>query len=260
MRTSFKDGGSLRPARSTRPRQDWSRFLEWLCVLCQGITETMPAERRPREQLSDVVFCLVLKIYGKFSYDLLISFLDSLDTGKYLSHVPSAMTLNNYMRDEKLTPILKKLIGESSLPLRGIETHFAIDSTPLFLHSYYLSVDSKTKKKVERRDWIRLHLVCGVKTGIVPSADATLRIVAEQKLFEPLVRELLLLGFEVRGIAGDKNYLSRKNVTLVTELGATPYLTFKKNSRKREGDNQEWVESFDKFKAQDAAVIPHYRE
>lgn len=44
----------------------------------------------------------------------------------------------------------------------------------------------------------------------------------------------------MREISGDKAYLSRKNLETASELGAIPYIVFKKNSKSRSRGSEIW--------------------
>lgn len=259
-RPSHRGGGEPSSAREGTPGDTWPNFLAWLNALCKTVDDRLPAARRPRVRTGDVIFCLVVKVMLRQSYSLLDSLFSELNSEGYVEHLPTRSTLANYLNDTRLTPILEKLIGRSSTPLRNTETHFAVDSTPFRLHQFSMTTDKKTGKKVERRTWIRLHIICSVTTGIITAARATSRFVAEQRVFEPLLRDTAALRFNIKGVAGDKNYLSRHNVKLVSDMGATPYLTFKKNSRKKEGDSEAWVESFDRFKSDSAVDQQYFRK
>lgn len=258
-RPSDEGGGEPSSARGSAPSDTWPTLLSWLITLCKTVDDQLPAARRPRVRTGDVIFCLVVKVMLRQSYSLLSSLFHELNSEGYVERLPTRSTLANYLNDARLTPIFEELIGRSSTPLRGTETHFAVDSTPFRLHQFCITTEKNTGKMVERRTWIRLHIICSVTTGIITAARATSRFVAEQKVFEPLLRDTVALGFNVRGVSGDKNYLSRRHVQLVRDIGAIPYLTFKKNSRKREGDSEAWVESFDRFKSESAADLEFFR-
>ena len=48
---------------------------------------------------------------------------------KSSSQVPHFTTLMNYLEKEELTSVLQEMIKLSALPMKGIETEYAIDST-----------------------------------------------------------------------------------------------------------------------------------
>jgi hypothetical protein len=46
-----------------------------------------------------------------------------------IASTPHFNSVSNYLADPALTPILKQLVTLSSLPLKSIETEFAVDSS-----------------------------------------------------------------------------------------------------------------------------------
>ena len=47
----------------------------------------------------------------------------------FICKTPHFNTIFNYLEDKNLTPILRELITRSSLPLKAVETDFAVDSS-----------------------------------------------------------------------------------------------------------------------------------
>lgn len=75
--------------------------------------------------------------------------------------------------DADLTPLLHKLITVTSLPLRSVETDFAIDSSGFSTTGTVTWFNTKFGHDVDNHDWIKLHLVTGVKTNTVTSATVS---------------------------------------------------------------------------------------
>jgi len=67
---------------------------------------------------------------------------------------------------ESLTPYLKELIVQSALPLQSIEENFAVDSSGFSTTNYVRWFDVKYGSNEDWHDWIKMHLICGVKTHI----------------------------------------------------------------------------------------------
>ncbi len=53
---------------------------------------------------------------------------DAHDKG-YISKVPHYNSIFNYFEMPELTPILEELIVESNLPLKAVESDFAVDAS-----------------------------------------------------------------------------------------------------------------------------------
>lgn len=236
-------------------------FPRMLHELCEGIVSPFPAaKRRPRLPIEDILFSMALKTYFRFSGPRLHSLLREMEEKGYLSQVPSPNALCTYYSEELLIPVVEQLVGRSSFPLRLIDRQFAIDSTRILCSGYRIITDWKTGDKKEVHDWVRLHLICGVYTKVIPAASVSNSFGDEKKYLEPLVRSTLDLGFKMEGLAGDKNYSSKKNLRLLTELGITPYLTFKKNSVKsRKEEDATWNDALQKYRSKEDEVMRHYR-
>src|SRR5919112_5213912 len=106
------------------------RFVELLADLCGTVSQPPRCGRgRPRLPLSDMLFASVFKIYcgfssRRFTSDLRQAFVDGL-----INTTPHFNSVSNYMANPALTDVLKSLITASSLPLKVVETDFAVDSS-----------------------------------------------------------------------------------------------------------------------------------
>lgn len=149
-------------------------------------------------------------------------------------------TLSKYLEKPELTPILKQLIVESSLPLKAIEQDFAVDSSGFSTGVYQKWVDAKWGKvramygdkreqAINRQDWIKVHLMCGVTTNVVTSIEITHAHAGDSPQYGPLV-EQTAENFVMRQVSADKAYSSEKNLHLTLVKGAQPYIAFRKNA------------------------------
>jgi hypothetical protein len=85
---------------------------------------------------------------------------------RYVSKMPYNSVFD-YFKTESLTPYLKELIEASALPLIPVESDFAVDSSGFSTGQFMRWFDVKYDGKEERRQWLKLNLICGVKTNIV---------------------------------------------------------------------------------------------
>lgn len=225
--------------------------------LCQTIQEPEPPNRHRRMSMRGMLFCLVWK-----SYHLRMSarrvrplFLDALAKG-FITAVPDANTILDYQRKFEVSPYLEEMIGRSGLAFRPFEQAFAIDSTRLLAWGYHLRKDKRTKGLVEKPKKIRLHVICGTQTGIVTAARATSVGDAEQYYFDPLLRETIKLGFNVRVVIGDSNYLSHRNFAIADDLNVKLILTPKSNSvMSKDGSDPLWDKNLELFRTDDAEAL-----
>jgi len=125
-----------------------------------------------------------------------------------------------------LAPILRDLITASSLPLKVAETDFAVDasgfSTCRFVQWYHAGYGHEQ----DNYDWIKVHLMTGVKTNVVTSVEISGRYAHDGPLFPALVDQTAR-NFALGDVAGDKAYSSIRNLGTVTQHGGTPYVPFK---------------------------------
>jgi transposase len=130
-----------------------------------------------------------------------------------------------------LTPHLLMLIEESSLPLQAIERDFAVDSSGLANSRFVQWMHAKYSEPhlIEKKDWIKLHLMCGVKTNIVTAVEITEKYVGDSPRFKALV-DTTAQNFVMNEVSADKAYLSSDNLKAVVGHAATPYIPFKANS------------------------------
>jgi len=136
------------------------------------------------------------------------------------------------MEADWLTAYLHALITESSLPLRTIETDFAVDSSGFSTSCYDRWLHAKYGKAqmIDKQGWVKLHLMCGVTTNIVTSCLVTDKNAGDSPRFKPLVNATAS-NFVMNEVSADKAYSSRNNLKLVQGHAAMPYIDFKEGSK-----------------------------
>lgn len=203
-------------------------FLILLHELCQLINEPTQTIGRPRLSLGDMIFSAVFKVYSTFPARRFRGDLLEAQAKGLISKVPHFNSLSHYFQMESLTPILTELIETSSLPLKPFEKHFAVDATGLSTCRYARWLDEREMARA-RREWIKVHLVCGVKTNIVASVIITTKRANESPYFGRLVATAAR-NFKMTEVTGDKGYLAAENMRQALIQGVMPYFPFKSNS------------------------------
>lgn len=117
------------PAYNKSQTEEKATFQVLLHDLCWGVPQPVQTFGRPRLPLADMVFAAAFKVYSTFSGRRFISDLREAHAKGYISKVPHYNSIFNYFEMPDLTPILRDLIGVSSLPLKAVEQDFAIDSS-----------------------------------------------------------------------------------------------------------------------------------
>jgi len=159
-----------------------------------------------------------------------ISDLTDAHSKGYIAKVPHFNSIFNYLEMPELTPVLVGLIMESSLPLKAVETDFAVDSTGFGSSRLTNWYSTKYGDVLDRRDWVKAHVCWGVKTNIVTAIRVT-ELSAHDATFLPELVQATSRNFTIAEVSADKGYSSRANTDAIGALGATPYLAFKRNTR-----------------------------
>lgn len=182
---------------------------------------------RPRLSMADMLFASTFKVYSTMSARRFMSDLKDAHAKHYLARLPHYNSIITYLEKEELTPYLKRLITESSLPLKAIETDFAVDSSGLSTATYSRWYSAKYGKEMDEHDWIKVHLMCGVKTNIVTSVEITGPNVHDTNMFAPLVNSTAR-NFEIAEVSGDKAYSSKANLRVADNKESSPTSTSKR--------------------------------
>ena len=75
------------------------------------------------------MFAAVFKVYSTFSGRRFTTDLLTARDAGHIDHAPHYNSVFRVLEDARVTPILNGLIPLSALPLRAVETTFAIDSS-----------------------------------------------------------------------------------------------------------------------------------
>jgi transposase len=279
--TILRDSGGTPPAHPPKQkriyRQEWreynlaqinekARFIELLYNLCRDVENLprKPGAGRTRLPLREMIFCAVFKVYSTISARRFISDLREAQRRNLISKTPHFNTIFNYLELEEMTDCLKQLIVASSLPLKTVDWDFAVDSSGFSTGLYQKWVDAKwgsvrtefgdkMPNTVNRKDWVKVHLMCGVKTNIVTAVEVSHAHAGDNPFFAPLV-ETTSQNFPIQSVMADKGYSAESSLKLVLLKGGQPYIAFKNNATatdKRSGSvwkrlylqyqyNQEW--------------------
>jgi len=89
--------------------------------------------------------------------------------------------------------------------------------------------DVKYGKEEDRRMWIKVHLMCGVKTNVVTAVEVSDKFAGDSPFFKGLV-DTTAENFVMQEVSADKAYLSADNLQTVVDHNAMPFIPFKSNS------------------------------
>jgi transposase len=205
-------------------------FGDLLSDLCATVEQ--PARsgcgRKPIP-LADQVYASVLKVYSLFSAR---RFIADLEDAIEQQHVSRPMHYNSVLKaleNPDLSLILERLIQTSSLPMRVVETTFAPDSSGFCTSRYIRWYDVKYGVTREKAEWVKVHLMTGVKTNIVTAVVIGDKDAADSPQFPKLLEDTAK-GFTIKEVPADKAYTTAEHFDAVDDLGGTLYAPFKSNS------------------------------
>ncbi len=237
------------------------RFQELLFDLCDRIPERArdphSVGRHPT-LFHDQVFAICSKVYGTLSSRRSVCDLgDALNAG-YLTRHMSWNQVIYALNDTSVTPVLESLIAKAAMPLRILETKFAVDSSGFGSDRRSRWFDEKYGMTRQRTTWTKVHVIVGVKTHIVTGVRILGKDAADCPQFSPLVKATAE-NFQIEEVSADKAYLSRENLGLVQSLGGTPFVPFKCDSVAGEpGSLWERMYHYYHFRQQD--FLDHYHK
>ncbi len=201
---------------------------------------------RPFMDIKDMIFCCVSKCYFGKSSRRNVGYLTMAKGNDYIKHVPHFNTLLNYYRKPAMTNLLKHLIEQSGIPLKEIEENFVTDSSGFSVSLYSRWFNARTGKDSERRLFKKAHLTSGAKTNVVTAVSITEGYHHDSPQFEGLVKTTAK-NFNMKTMAADGAYSSRNNHSLVSSVGAIPYLMFRKNAIRRPKGSLVYKRMFDMY-------------
>ena len=256
-RVTYRQNWPAYNAAQTTEKDQFCRLLRDLCANVQGPPQT---RGRPRLPLGDMLFASAFKVYSTVSARRFMSDLRAAQASGFISRTPHYNSIFNYLESEAVTPVIVDLITASSLPLRAVETDFAIDSTGIGMSNFFRYYSYKYEDGSDHHDWLKLHAMVGVKTNVVTSVDVTQRYTGDSPYFKPLVEETAR-NFTIREVSADKAYLSHRNLELIDDMGAAPYIPFKSNST---ADNRYqppvWKKLYHLFAMHRDEFLAHYHK
>lgn len=236
-----------------------AKFLELLYALCDTIDEPPQHMGRPRTPLADRIFSSVFKVYSTVSGRRFTSDLREAKQRGLVSTMPDYTSVSRFLESEELTPVLKQLIIESSLPLKSIESDFAADSTGFRTKGYSTWFSTKYDKSIEKSEWIKVHVMCGTLTNIITAVEVSSRKDHDSPFFPALLNQTAESGFKMREVSADKGYDSFNHRRLVLIKGAIPYIPFRSFAQPK-GKGELWRRMYHLYSMQRDEFNAHYHK
>ncbi|MBS3076529.1 transposase [Candidatus Pacearchaeota archaeon] len=238
-------------------KQDWKAydksqtnekiiFMKLLKDLSENVEQPEYKFGRPNLPISEMIFNSALKVYSTFSLRRFMSDVKIAQHLGLIENTPTYMSVSNYMNKPELTLILQNLITLSSMPLKEVEDSFAVDSSGFSTSRYARWFDYKWGKERKYKVWLKAHINTGTKTNIITSVKVTEGQENDSPQLAELVRKTAE-NFNIKEQSGDKAYNSRENLKVIEEVGAVPFIPFKKNVTGKRGALGIWGKMFHYF-------------
>ncbi len=226
-------------------------------LLDETVSEPIKKKGRPMHNQKDVIFCLAMKLYFGMPSRTLTSQLWFLKDMGYIKKVPHHSSVTDYMRRKSLTPTLNYLLMMSAMPLKYLETRFAVDSTGFSTNSYERWFDSRVGYN-DRHKFVKCHAMCGIFTNVITSLEITTGECHDSPEFDKLVSRTAE-NFKIDEVLGDKAYSSRHNLETVHHYGGVPYIPFRSNCGMKRKSGV-WKTSLELFRKNRSKFYKHYHK
>ena len=238
--------------------EEKDKFQILLADLCSNLFTPPAKTGRPRLPLSDAIFATAFKVYSTVSQRRFMSDLRESQRRGFITKVPHFNSISNYLENTALTPILHALIEKSALPLKSVEVDFAVDSSGFTTCHFERWFDHKYGVIKKQHDWVKAHIMCGVKTNIITAVEIHGRNAADSKLLPALLGKTSE-NFRVSEVSADKGYSSHANLETIDRAGAKPFVAFKSNTRGNCGGGI-WDKTFHYFQFKREDFLQHYHK
>ena len=247
MPTHDLTSGPDKAPRATFP-QDWAAydraqmeeirlFDVLLADLLADLPDPAPRMGRPPVPLREGLFCAIQKVYSQLSCRRSNSLIGFAVSRGHVERTHGFVLSSRILNRSDLTPVLRDLITRSAAPLAAIDTGFAQDSTGIQTTSFGYWREDKHQEH-RQRTWLKAHALVGVKSHVVVRVSVTDKDGPDHNQFEPLVREAVARGFNLREVYADKAYSSRPNYRLAENIGFDLYVPFVSHATGRVSHNR----------------------
>ncbi|HEX7167542.1 MAG TPA: transposase [Acidimicrobiales bacterium] len=254
VRVTYSQNWSAYNAAQTNEK---AMFVKLLADLCRLVPSPPHVMGRPRLPLSDMTFAAIYRTYARCSARRFTSDLRDAEDKGLIERAPSFNSVLRYTREDDMTAVLTNLLELSSLPLRAVETQFAIDSSGFGTSNMRTWFSTKHGREVREREWRKVHAMCGTSTHIVTAAVVTPSASNDAPHLPELVATTAGNFPNVREVSADKGYLSRANADAIEKHGATPYIAFKSNTVEPP-EGSAWARMYHLYAYQRDEFLTHY--
>jgi transposase len=233
------------PCIANQVNWDLDRLVT-LCIIAAVSRANAPWERnsfgRPCRDPRIVAVCCFAKIALSRSYDGIEAYLKShtfVAQQPHTERLPGHSVIARGMAGMP-TAYIQLISGLVTFQMRRRGMDVFVDSSGFGLTTSSKWFDIRIKRKSNKKDYLKLHIVMDVETGIIPHFTITDWKGSDSKEFQRLIRDLPRLG----KVVGDKAYSSRANCQAVADKKGKPFLCFKANATGKAKGYPAWQISF----------------
>lgn len=212
---------------------------------------------RPPIFLADIIKSLVIKAYHNLSSWATESELRYAKSLGVIDHVYRKSTINKYMKDKRVIKVLHELYKVIALPIASIESQYTIDASGI--SNYYCNkkwIQVRLDQQ-QHKTFTKIHFLSGTITNIIGSAAVTQGTKHESPYLKPLVLDAGK-RFNIKELSADAGYLSRDNCTVISSIGAKPYILPKCNVTSKAKGSPAWKNMIWLWKKYQHIFAEHY--
>ena len=246
----------IRDYRAINQAQQWEYNLLFK-ILDSSILALNPPDGykktgRPSIPISEKLKICCIKQYNMKGARRSVHHIESAKNSGYL-FVPNISNnyfnrMNEYMKDESLTPYFQQLINILSEPLINQEGCFAIDGSGFKVGYGKRKYKDIRTDETAKREYIGLHITAGIKTKIIPHAIVAKGYEHDNNFFKPLVLKTKeIFNADFKELYADPGYLDEENFKLCDSLGIKAYIKPKENTIIHKLGNPVWNNSIDRY-------------
>lgn len=209
--------------------------------------------------MRDKIFYIIMQSYNEKSGRRCVSDLEIARKYNFVQKAPHFNTVLKCVRDQSVTQYLKHLINVSGIPLQQVETDFSVDSSGFSTSEFGRWLDVRTGSNSKKRKFIKAHITCGTRTNVISAVNITSGTYGDSPQLPDLIRRTKRV-FDLREVSADKAYSSKKNLQLISDLGAIPFVPFKSNVTGRSRGVSIWGKMYKFFMNYPDEFAHHYHK
>ncbi|MBU1197287.1 transposase [Candidatus Micrarchaeota archaeon] len=209
--------------------------------------------------LKQGLFCSIQKVYSQLSSRRAYSLYKNAEGREQIAKAPSYNVVNVFLNREDVTPLLQNLLSLSAMPLKAVETDFAVDSSGFRTTCFGAYAEEKySLQRVHK--FIKAHAIIGVKTNVITGVEVLEGNSADSPQLPVLVERTVEGGFIAKEVSADKAYSGRSNIEAIHAVGGTPYIPFKSNASGKSRGSSLWRKAFFFFQLHADKFFQHYHK